>query len=78
MGHIIAVIKTNIQTTPNPNNITTKYEKINLNDRPSYLGNVLPKRKSGREPGTSFGNKIRIFTDNIYIQNKANLIYIHL
>ena len=29
-----------IQPTPNPNNSTTKYEKINLNYRPSDLGNV--------------------------------------
>ena len=55
-------------------------KKRNLNYRQSDLGNFCPKRTSGRAPGLSFGNKIIIFTDNmyIYIQNKANLIYIHL
>ena len=49
-------------------------KKINLNYRPSDLGNVYPKSTSGRAPGTSFGNKIRIFTDNIYTkQRKCNL-----
>ena len=33
-------------------------KKINLNYRPSDLGNVYPKRTSGR---ASFVNKIRIF-----------------
>ena len=53
-----------IQPTPNPNNNTTKYEQINLNYRPSDLGIVCPKRTSGR---ASFENKIRSFTNNIYI-----------
>ena len=38
-------------------------KKQNLNYRPSYLGNVT----SCRVPGTSLGNKIRIFTDNMYM-----------
>ena len=80
IDHIIADTDSNSQPTPNKN--TTKYEQINLNYRklPSYLGNVSPKRTSGRAPGTSFGHKIRIFTDNmyIYIQNKEKLSYIHL
>ena len=42
-------------------------KKINLNDRPYYLGNVYHKRASGRAPAISFGNKIRRFTDNMYI-----------
>ena len=62
--------------------------KINFNNLiSSDLGNVCPKYTSGR---TSFENKLRIFTYNmyiyiifiiiyyIYIQNNANVIYIHL
>ena len=40
MDHRIAVTELNMQPTPNPQNNTTKYEQINLNYRPSYLGNV--------------------------------------
>ena len=50
-------------------------KKINLNYRPSDLGNVCPKRTSacldGKHHGRpSFGNKIKIFTDNMYIYTK--------
>ena len=81
IDHRIAVTESNIQPTPNPNNNTTKYEKINFNYRQSYFGNMSPKRTSGRATGISFGNNIRRFSDNMYIyigQNKDNLIYIHL
>ena len=50
--------------SPNRNNSITKYEKINLNYRSSDLGKVCPKRTSGR---ASFENKIRRFTNNMYI-----------
>ena len=39
-------------------------KKINLKYLPSDLGNVSPKRISGRVP---FGNKKRRFTDNIIL-----------
>ena len=58
--------------TPNTNNSTTKYEQINLNYRPSDIGNVYPKCTSGR---TSFGNKIRRLTDNTYIYIIYIIIY---
>ena len=41
-------------------------KKQNFNYHSSYLGNICPKRTSGRLPGTSFGNKIRRCTDNMY------------
>ena len=63
----IAVTESNIQPTPNPNNRTIKYNKINLTYRQSGLGNVCPKLTSGRALGISFENKIRRFTDNMYI-----------
>ena len=58
----------NIQPNPNPNNSTKKYEQLNINYRPSDLGDVCPKRINtcGRAPGTSFGHQIRRFTDNMY------------
>ena len=63
----ITVTESYIQPTPNPNNSTIKYDKINLNYCQAELGNVCPQLKSNKSPRTSFGNKIRIFTDNMYI-----------
>ena len=45
-------------------------KKTKFNYRSSYLGNICPKCTSGRVPGTSFGNKIRRFTDSMYIYTK--------
>ena len=61
-------------TNPKPK----QYEQINLNYRPSDIRNICPKHTSDR---ASLGNKIRRFTDNMYIyiykhkyiQNKFNL-----